>query len=157
MKHTPTRSTADCWKRLSEECAQGAIYDSYERQPHCKCLEGTRVDILRSLRTMALHDRDHKIVWISGDPGSGKSTLVHTLADELWQRDTDSLVGTFFFSREDLKRSTFDRVFLTLAYQLGLRHPRAQSTITKAISDDPALLSSEKSHSDQLDKLVTQP
>ncbi|EIW75028.1 hypothetical protein CONPUDRAFT_169884 [Coniophora puteana RWD-64-598 SS2] len=127
-------SNHEDWKNLARECAQGAIYDSSERLPHSKCLPNTRV---------------------SSESGSGKSTIMHTLADELRQEGT--LAGTFFFSRKHTKRSTFERVILTFAYQLGLQHHFAQEVIMKAIHDDPALLSSEKSPRDQLEKLVIEP
>ncbi|EIW75669.1 hypothetical protein CONPUDRAFT_169426, partial [Coniophora puteana RWD-64-598 SS2] len=144
------------WQQLSQECAQGAIYDSNERQPHSKCLPGTRVDLLRTLKEAAEGATDERqIVWIAGESGSGKSTIAHTLADEL--REEGRLAGTFFFSRKHTKRSAFEHVFLTLSYQLGLQHPIAREVIVKAISDDPALLSSEKSRRDQLDRLVIAP
>ncbi|EIW80467.1 hypothetical protein CONPUDRAFT_105503 [Coniophora puteana RWD-64-598 SS2] len=134
-------------------CAQGAIYDSTERQPYPKCLPGTRTEFLESLRT-TVHSEPPNIIWIVGDSGSGKSTVSHTLADEL--REEGLLAGTFFFSRYSPQRSTFGLVFLTLAYQLGLKHARAQAIITKAISDDPSLLDPAKSPRDQLEKLVIQ-
>ncbi|EIW78059.1 hypothetical protein CONPUDRAFT_129109, partial [Coniophora puteana RWD-64-598 SS2] len=145
---------SDAWQKLAQECAQGAVYDSSERQPHSKCLPGTRVNLLQTLHTL-VDDGTRKIVWVSGESGSGKSTVAHTLADEL--RQQGKLAGTFFFSRKHTKRSTCHYVFLTLAYQLGLHHPRARESIMKAITDDPALLSPEKSHYDLLEKLVIQP
>ncbi|EIW80826.1 hypothetical protein CONPUDRAFT_33220, partial [Coniophora puteana RWD-64-598 SS2] len=132
----------------------GAVYDSNERQPHSKCLPGTRTGVLEKLREL-VDDEAHKIVWLCGESGSGKSTIAHTLADEL--RDTNRLAASFFFSRKHTKRSTFDHVLLTLAYQLGIHHPTAKEIIVKAIADDPALLSTEKSRRDQLEALVIEP
>ncbi|EIW73967.1 hypothetical protein CONPUDRAFT_113946, partial [Coniophora puteana RWD-64-598 SS2] len=148
------RSAHDPWLRLSQECAHGAIYDSNERQPHSQCLEGTRVDLLQHLKDL-VDDGRRKVVWVSGESGSGKSTVAHTLADGL--RAEGKLVGTFFFSRKHTKRSTFNYVLLTLAYQIGLHHPIARETIVKAISDDPALLSPDKSRHDLLVKLIMEP
>ncbi|EIW80711.1 hypothetical protein CONPUDRAFT_105788, partial [Coniophora puteana RWD-64-598 SS2] len=130
------------WQQLAHECAQGAIYDSNERYPHSRCLTGTRVVLLQTIKEL-VDTEDRKIVWISGESGSGKSTVAHTLADKL--REEGRLACTFFFSRKHTKRSTFDHVLLTFAYQLGLHHPRAKEIIVKAITDDPALLSPEKS------------
>ncbi|EIW74816.1 hypothetical protein CONPUDRAFT_36412, partial [Coniophora puteana RWD-64-598 SS2] len=96
-----------------------------------------------------------KIIWMAGESGSGKTTIAHTFADEL--REKGKLAGTFFFSRKHAKRSTFDHVLLTLAYQLGLQHPRTHEIIMRAISDDPALLAPEKSYYDQLEKLIIEP
>ncbi|EIW74931.1 hypothetical protein CONPUDRAFT_66886, partial [Coniophora puteana RWD-64-598 SS2] len=145
------------WEKLIQECAIGAIYDSREREPFSKCLEGTRVDLLRSLRNVVDESgpENKKMIWVSGESGSGKSTIAHTFADEL--RQQGKLAGTFFFSRKHTKRRTFDLVPLTLAYQLGLHHHRAREIITKAIADDPGLLTPEKSRQDQLEKLVIEP
>ncbi|EIW81402.1 hypothetical protein CONPUDRAFT_56511, partial [Coniophora puteana RWD-64-598 SS2] len=144
----------DSWQKLAQECAQGAIYDSNERHPHSRCLPGTRVKLLKTLKDIAYDDKS-KIVWISGQSGSGKSSVAHTLADELSKEGR--LAGTFFFSRKHTKRSTFDHVLLTLAYQIGLYHPRAKEVIVKAICDDPALLSAEKSRFELLQKLICEP
>jgi len=134
------QSNHDVWQKLAQTCAQGAIYDSYERELHSICLPETRVALLGTLKDLVADDR-RKIVWISGDFGSGKSTVAHTLADEL--RGEGKLAGTFFVSRKHIKRSTFDHVLHTLAYQLGLHHHRAKEIIIKAISDDPAPLFGE--------------
>ncbi|EIW83773.1 hypothetical protein CONPUDRAFT_31560, partial [Coniophora puteana RWD-64-598 SS2] len=80
----------------------GAAYDSHERQPHSKCLPGTRIGLLRSLKTLS-EDPSRKIVWMAGESGSGKTTVLHTFADEL--RRDGTLAGTFFFSRKHTKRS----------------------------------------------------
>ncbi|EIW81610.1 hypothetical protein CONPUDRAFT_124791 [Coniophora puteana RWD-64-598 SS2] len=100
-------------------------------------------------------DRERKIIWLVGKADSGKTAVLHTLADEL--RQEDRLAGTFFFSSAHPKRNSFDYVFPTLAYQLAIQHPRAQEAITKAIANDPALLLAEKSRQDQLEKLLVPP
>ncbi|EIW74835.1 hypothetical protein CONPUDRAFT_132450, partial [Coniophora puteana RWD-64-598 SS2] len=153
-KHAPIQGDIKGWQKLARDSAQGAMYDSNERQPHSKCLSGTRVSLLQSLRTLA-EDPSRKIVWMAGEAGSGKTTIAHTFADEL--RVEGKLAGTFFFSRRHAKRSTFDHVFLTIAYQLGLQHPRVHEIIMKAIADDPALLAQERSRLDQFEKLIIEP
>ncbi|EIW82580.1 hypothetical protein CONPUDRAFT_151654 [Coniophora puteana RWD-64-598 SS2] len=147
-------SREEWWYKLSQECAQGAIYDSSERQPHSRCLPGTRADILQDLKEL-VNNTDRKVIWISGEAGSGKSSIAHTFTDHL--RGEGKLAATFFFSRKHAKRTTFKHVLLTIAYQLGLQHHRARDIIARAIADDPALLTLEKSHQDQLEKLVIIP
>ncbi|EIW81611.1 hypothetical protein CONPUDRAFT_56015, partial [Coniophora puteana RWD-64-598 SS2] len=145
---------SDAWQSFAQACAQGAIYDSNERQPHIKCLPDTRIDLHQRLKTMA-QDKERSIIWLVGKVDSGKTAVLHTLADEL--RQEDRLAGTFFFSSAHPKRNSFDYVFPTLAYQLAIQHPRAQEAITKAIATDPALLLAEKSRQDQLEKLFIPP
>ncbi|EIW80644.1 hypothetical protein CONPUDRAFT_24349, partial [Coniophora puteana RWD-64-598 SS2] len=115
----------------------GAVYNSNERQPHSVCLQGTRVELLQSLQAH-LNDRNRKLLWVTGESGCGKSTIAHTLAEKLDRQGR--LAATFFFSRKHAKRSNLDHVFVSLAYQLGLHHPRAQDIIVQAISNDPSLL-----------------
>ncbi|EIW80259.1 hypothetical protein CONPUDRAFT_124979, partial [Coniophora puteana RWD-64-598 SS2] len=147
--HALTKQAA--WEKLAQTCAHGAIYDSQERQPHSKCLPGTRKDFLESLCAI-VESGTRNIVWVVGDSGSGKSTVAHTFADELSQEGL--LAGTFFFARNNPRRNTFDLVFLTLAYQLGLQHHVTRDIIATAISVDPSLLDPAKSHVDQLERLV---
>jgi hypothetical protein len=40
------RSSQGAWEKLSQIAVKGAEYDSRERLPYPKCLEGTRVDLL---------------------------------------------------------------------------------------------------------------
>ncbi|EIW80624.1 hypothetical protein CONPUDRAFT_43638, partial [Coniophora puteana RWD-64-598 SS2] len=96
-----------------------------------------------------------KIIWITEEIGSGKSSVAHSLAEHL--REEGKLAASFFFARNHPKRNNFDNLFLTLAYQLGLHHPRARDIITQAIVDDPALLFPEKSRRDQFEKLIIVP
>ncbi|EIW74932.1 hypothetical protein CONPUDRAFT_112863, partial [Coniophora puteana RWD-64-598 SS2] len=154
FRYAPAQGDRAGWNKLAHECAQGAIFNSAERLPHSRCLPNTREGLLKDLKSLIL-DQRRKIVWLSGDSGSGKSTVAHTFAEELQRKD--KLVATFFFSRKHTKRSTFNHFLLTIAYQLGLHHPRALEVIMKAISDDPALLSSQKSRNDQFEKLFIAP
>ncbi|EIW79962.1 hypothetical protein CONPUDRAFT_126402 [Coniophora puteana RWD-64-598 SS2] len=100
-------------------------------------------------------EEDNRIVWLFGESGSGKSSVAYTLAKQLSAQD--KLAATFFFSRTHADRSDTSLVFLTLAYQIGLLHPRAKDIIAKAINNDPELLSSAKCRSDQFEHLVKAP
>ncbi|EIW85661.1 hypothetical protein CONPUDRAFT_162818 [Coniophora puteana RWD-64-598 SS2] len=154
LRSSTMQPASDAWQKLAHECVHSAIYDSNEHLTYSHCLPGTRVELLRSVKDLA-GDGRRKIIWISGESGSGKSTVAHTLADDL--RGEGKLAAAFFFSRKHTKRSTFDFVLLTLAYQIGLQHHIAKEVIVKAISDDPALLSPEKSSNEVLEKLVIEP
>ncbi|EIW86118.1 hypothetical protein CONPUDRAFT_160957 [Coniophora puteana RWD-64-598 SS2] len=143
----------DAWKSLGEECIHSATFDPAE-QKSSQCLPGTRVDLLDQLLD-AIHRESGKIIWLSGEAGSGKSTVAHTLAQEF--HDNGSLVATFFFSRSHPKHSTTDHLIPTIAYQLGLLHPVVKEVIIKAITDDTQLLKPEKPRHDQFTHLVLRP
>jgi len=153
----PDSAHHEAWKSLGEECVHSAIFDSAaERQPVSPCMDlpGTCLNLLDTLRN-TIRGENGKIIWISGESGSGSSSMAHTFAQEA--RDNGALAATFFFSRRDPIRSTIDRVIPTISYQLGLLHPRAKDVITKAIVDDPQLLNQEKSRDEQFDRLVLRP
>jgi len=156
MAATGTRAHSDdeIWWTLSQEIAHGADYDSAERHPISSCLPGTRTQVLDTLEGSLTHV-DRKIVWLFGRAGTGKSSIAYSLADRLHKQD--KLAVTFFFSQKHLGRSNADRVLLTIAYQLGLRHPRARARIIEAIRHDPTLLRLEASRREQFERLVADP
>ncbi|EIW78895.1 hypothetical protein CONPUDRAFT_23777, partial [Coniophora puteana RWD-64-598 SS2] len=96
-----------------------------------------------------------KIIWLSGESGSGKSAVAYTLAQEL--HTSGVLAASFFFSRRHPARSTSDSFIHTISYQLGVHHPLAKEIITKALVDDPSLLKPERSRNEQFVQLVLEP
>ncbi|EIW79023.1 hypothetical protein CONPUDRAFT_166858 [Coniophora puteana RWD-64-598 SS2] len=172
----------DVWRGLANAIARGAEHDSNERRPFGECLPGTRMELLDMLEKILTQEegeeghqeqsaeeeeyrmdvdkqgdeeKSGRIYWLFGGSGTGKSSVACSIAERL--RRKEHLAATFFFSRKDVTRSRTDLVFLTLSYQIGLRHPRAKLAIVKAIKDDPALLSAEKSRRAQFDQLVAAP
>ncbi|EIW78903.1 hypothetical protein CONPUDRAFT_166773 [Coniophora puteana RWD-64-598 SS2] len=144
----------NAWEKLSDICVHSAPFDSPEREPFSQCLPGTRVDLLDTLRT-AIGTENKKIIWLSGESGSGKSAVAHTLAQEL--HASGALAASFFFSRRHAIRSTDDQFIHTISYQLGLCHPCAKDVIIKALLDDPSLLNPESSRHRQFTRLVLEP
>jgi hypothetical protein len=98
-------------------------------------------------------EKSQKHIWLHGFPGSGKTSILFTIADEL--RRQGRLAGTFFFSHNSVDATMCDYIVPTLAYQLALAFPAVKSEIVKTIVDDPALLSDLKARKDQIQCLVT--
>ncbi|EIW79568.1 hypothetical protein CONPUDRAFT_166316 [Coniophora puteana RWD-64-598 SS2] len=144
----------EIWRRLANEKARGAEFDSNERRPFSQCLPGTRVELLRELDA-TITQEDRKIIWLFGGSGSGKSSIAYSVAERL--RTQERLAATFFFSRKHLTRSGIDYVLPTIAYQIGLLHHRAKDVIIKAIRNDPELLSPKKSLRSQFESLIVAP
>ncbi|EIW79035.1 hypothetical protein CONPUDRAFT_30640, partial [Coniophora puteana RWD-64-598 SS2] len=132
----------------------GAEHDCNDGRPFLQCLPGTRVDLLNTLET-SLSQEEPQIFWLFGESGSGKSSVAYSISERL--RKKGLLAATFFFSRRHVSRSNTDRVFLTIAYRIGISHPRAKAVIVKAIQNDPELLSCERSRREQFEKLVAEP
>src|SRR6267154_2606591 len=107
------RSFEGTWEKLSQVFVKSAEYDSPERLPHPKCLEGTREGLLKYIRE-SLDDREKsRIIWLHGTAGVGKSAVAFTVAQRMRalkvREDTTietRLAGTFFFSRKHTKRCT---------------------------------------------------
>ncbi|EIW78906.1 hypothetical protein CONPUDRAFT_166775, partial [Coniophora puteana RWD-64-598 SS2] len=150
----PDQVHQDAWRELGNLCVHSAQFDSPERQPFSQCLPGTRGDLLDTLRT-TIRTTNKKIIWLSGESGSGKSAVAHTLAQEF--HNNGALAASFFFSRRHAIRSTDDHFVPTISYQLGLRHPRVKEYITQALVDDPSLLKLERSRQEQFTRLVLEP
>ncbi|KAG2101831.1 uncharacterized protein F5147DRAFT_655156 [Suillus discolor] len=152
------------WEKLSQVAVLGAEYDSPERQPHPKCLEGTRVDLLKLIHRLLDKREKSQIIWLHGTAGVGKSAVAFTVAERMKSlkitqntKIETRLAGTFFFSRNSKERSTTGHFFATLAYQLVSNFPSVKNDVNKAIHENPAVLDSSKSLCDQMKVLFRQP
>ncbi|KAG2753419.1 hypothetical protein P692DRAFT_201260034, partial [Suillus brevipes Sb2] len=159
-----SQSSAGPWEKLSHVAVLGAEYDSPERQPHPKCLEGTRVDLLQLIHGLLDKREKSQIVWLHGTAGVGKSAVAFTVAERMKglkvREETNvetRLAGTFFFSRKHTKRSTTGHFFATLAYQLASNFPSVKNDVNEAILEKPAVLDSSKSLRDQMKALFLRP
>ncbi|EIW77224.1 hypothetical protein CONPUDRAFT_157488 [Coniophora puteana RWD-64-598 SS2] len=156
MSHTSytAKFQVIAWRRLAEESDHSAIYDSPARQPFPLCFEGTRIHLLETLHD-TIHHHPRKLIWLTGNAGSGKSAVAYTFAQQL--QNSGARVATFFSSRQHPISRVANRFLPTISYQLGLMHPRAKEAITKAIVDDPALFSPDRSRRDQFVHLILEP
>ncbi|OAX30980.1 hypothetical protein K503DRAFT_671753, partial [Rhizopogon vinicolor AM-OR11-026] len=152
------------WEKLCQVAIKGAEYDSRERQPHPKCLEGTRVDLLDYIYGLLDGQEKSRIIWLHGTAGVGKSAVAFTVAEKMkgmkltGQTTIEKrLAGSFFFSRKHTKHCTTGYFFATLAYQLAINFPSVREDVNRAIHDNPALLDPDKSLRDQMDALFLHP
>ena len=91
-----------------------AGYRSGNRQG---CLRGTRANVLLQLKHWLNNEQDHRVFWLNGLAGTGKSTIAQTFA-EITFADGD-LEASFFCSRDFEDRSNIQGIFPTLAFQLA--------------------------------------
>jgi hypothetical protein len=118
------------------------------------CLPNTREDILNFVVDWANDPRsEHKMLWIHGLAGSGKSALSTTIANTF--RDSGQLGAFLFFDRDVTERSNPTIVIRTLAHQLGTSDPRIGAAIRTAIEKNPNVIISPLSH--QFLKLLLEP
>ncbi|KAF7973983.1 hypothetical protein HWV62_13868 [Athelia sp. TMB] len=128
--------------------AEGASWDS-----NLACLPGTRLAMLSILNTWAHGTGSKRICWVRDVAGSGKSAILHTIAEKL-QRE--GLLGaSFFFSRDTASRNNAKHLFTTIARDIANLHPGAAEDIASALESEPALASASLSR--QFDALILGP
>lgn len=95
----------------------------------------------------------HRIFWINGLAGTGKTTIAYTLAGQCKAKNT--LAASFFCSRDDAEANQPKLVFTAIADQLGEFCPPFGQQVARAHSSDPGLKYS--SVSNQLFELIVKP
>ncbi|KAG8932008.1 hypothetical protein FRC01_000464 [Tulasnella sp. 417] len=96
-----------------------ARYDSQSREGAHGCFQGTRKKVLREIYDWvnSKGPESPPILWLCGLAGIGKSTIAHTVAEEI---DADGRLGaSFFFSRDQADRRNPQLVYPTIASQLA--------------------------------------
>ena len=138
---------------MFQHTASGAAHDSQERKPAPTCLRGTYDSLLTNLFDWVENPGHHRIFWLHGRAGSGKSALAQTVAEHCEQKE--KLAASFFFYRTKEDRSNAQRVFPTITYQLTKSIPSTKPAIMKILRTDPSVL--HQSPREQLQKLIIHP
>ena len=140
-----------CLSKLSY--ADGANFDSHERQNEPYCLPDTRVDILCQIMKWSIDPYQKTIFWLNGMAGTGKSTIARTITRTLTEQKR--LAVNFFFSRGRGDLSHTGKLFSTVAIQLAATSKRLKHYICEAIAQNDSI--SRQSMRDQWTKLIYQP
>ena len=100
------------------------------------CLPGTRLDILQDIFASLMHpDAENNIIWLRGQAGCGKSTILNTLASYFNQLHRQ---GAFlFWDRNKADNSEPHHVIRTLAYQLARFDPAFAQELATRINNSP--------------------
>ncbi|PPQ81731.1 LOW QUALITY PROTEIN: hypothetical protein CVT26_007855 [Gymnopilus dilepis] len=123
---------------VDRHVAANAAFDSGEVSDQPKCHEGTRIAILDHLMTWATAlTYTYSITWVHGPAGSGKSTILRTLAQMLF--DQGILSSSFFFFRSSAGRNSVEKFIPSIAYRLALSMPETAPFVAEAILKDPLL------------------
>jgi len=93
--------------------------------------------------------------WFYGSPGIGKTSLAHSICEELHQRKR--LAGAFFCRRDDPNLSEPKYILPTLINTLAGILPRFRSIVTARLRSDPNLTSKSMKHSLFLDLICKLP
>ena len=85
------------------------------------CMRGTRQWLVDSIHRWLNDQLAPNILWLSGGPGSGKSTIASTLVSQLGEMGR--LGSSFFFKRGDIAMSDPAALWRTVAFDLAQKDP----------------------------------
>lgn len=117
---------------------------------HGLCTTGTRVEIQEEIIDWMLSETNQNVFWLHGVAGSGKSTIVATLAQHL--RGIYRLGGFLCFKKE---KSDPNTIIHTLAFELSSFTSAIQSLVLVEIKRNKDIIMAPLAT--QFDKLVTMP
>ena len=127
-----------------------AGYSSGNRQG---CLKGTRADVLLQLERWLKDEQDHRVFWLNGLAGTGKSTIAQTFAEISF---ADGKLGaSFFCSRDFDNRNNLQEIFPTLAFQLAYRYLPFREQLLRVLRANPGI--GKESLCLQMEKIIVGP
>ena len=113
-----------------------------------KCMEGTRVQVLRKINSWVRDTSSPSIFLLTGGAGTGKSTIARTIAQEY--EDKGELGAYMFFIRgktgpKAMSTTITNMVIQTVTYKLARHNPQIAELIYAEIGNDkgPEFPSSE--------------
>ena len=102
-----------------------------------KCLQDTRVDLLREIRSWATVTDKPNIFLLTGAAGTGKSTVARTIAEEF---EIEGKLGCYIFfqkGKTDSEGSSITSIVIrTIAYNLAKTNSLIAQRITAAVTND---------------------
>ena len=117
------------------------------------CLRGTRTDILLQLERWLGDEREHRVFWLNGLAGTGKSTIAQTFAEISF---ADGKLGASFFCSRDFEdRSNLQAIFPTLAFQLAYRYLPFRERLVRVLRANPDV--GRESLCSQMERIIVGP
>jgi len=128
----------------------GAGYRSGNR---LGCLRGTRADVLLQLECWLKDERDHRVFWLNGLAGTGKSTIAQTFAETCF---ADGRLGASFFCSRDFEdRSNLQTIFPTITFQLAYRYLPFREKLLRVLRANPGI--GQESLCSQMERIIVEP
>ena len=98
-----------------------------------RCMPGTREDVLTCIKTWLDDLNEPNIFWLSGSPGSGKTTIASTVV-----ADIHCFSGQFFFCHHEAELRDPDNLWRRIALDLCLGSNDLRKLITQALETQKA-------------------
>ena len=111
------------------------------------------MDVLLQLERWVKDDQDHRVFWLNGLAGTGKSTITQTFA-EISFADRN-LGASFFCSRGFEDRSNLQAIFPTLAFQLAYQYPSFRKQLLRILKANRSI--GRESLCSQMEKVIVDP
>ncbi|KAF7980316.1 hypothetical protein HWV62_39116 [Athelia sp. TMB] len=115
---------------------------TYNHQGKLPCDEGTRAEILAEIKEWIKDNSSTSqgFLWLSGDPGSGKSAITASIARDC--KDDGTLWAQFFINRNSVETTDPKLYFPSIARQFidHSSHPEVATAIHDAIKKRPTLV-----------------
>lgn len=136
--------------------ARYAKYNSERPDRPSPCFNGTRTSVVDEIMTWGTRSEvcECRCFWLTGSPGTGKTTIACTVAEDL--ESQGYLAGAYFFScsaHSELRDPAL--FFPTLAYQLARIDKQFNAYLIEALEVDPG--TPFEGLQQQLDKLLLEP
>ncbi|EXK79050.1 hypothetical protein FOQG_16318 [Fusarium oxysporum f. sp. raphani 54005] len=132
-----------------------ARYDSADVGESPRCERNTRVRTQEAIMHWTDNSNQEYLFWIVGPAGTGKSTLIRSIADHL-NRDKRLAAG-YFFKRGEQGRNDTKRLFATLAMQLTDTIPSFKEALRASLGDIVKDSMDTKDLRFQFEKLLKEP
>jgi len=111
------------------------------------------VDLLLQLECWMGDKQDHRVLWLNGLAGTGKSTIAQTFAEISF---ADGKLGASFFCSRDFEdRSNLQAIFPTLAFQLAYRYLPFREQLIQVLRASPDV--GQESLCSQMERIIVGP
>ncbi|KAL0578316.1 hypothetical protein V5O48_003675 [Marasmius crinis-equi] len=119
-------------QKLATKAAFSALFNSRARDAQTGCLEGTREEVIEELSRWVESADSKRLCWFYGGAGVGKSAVAQSICEKYLD---SRLAASFFYSRNDSSRNSFEPFIPTIAHQLATNPAYENAGLTAALDD----------------------
>ncbi|KZP08520.1 hypothetical protein FIBSPDRAFT_938937 [Athelia psychrophila] len=133
---------AQARERYLARMLRTAANPTYDRQGKLPCGDGTRVEVLAEIMEWRndKSDESQGFLWLTGDPGAGKSAITASIARAC--KDDGTLWAQFFINRNNAETTDPKLFFPSIARQFidHSTYPDVEIAIAKVLKSQPSIM-----------------